>query len=172
MNSLLHGAKGSLFAVQMGSRDEYFRVSSRTQQIIPRSASQIQSYIAQLNTDCKYRVLLATIRGMKSIRPCPRCLIPKSEFPNLGLPEDQERRNELKRVDNPARNHLVTQARSIIFTDGRAVTYQSVEKLMKPQSYVPIEVRLPLYLCLMLLTDFELLFKSECILSSTTTPWF
>jgi hypothetical protein len=74
---------------------------------------------------------------MKSLRPCPRCLTPKAEFPNLGLSEDWRRRLTFKRVDDQARNDLVTKARSVIFTDGRAVNSKRVELLVKPSSYVP-----------------------------------
>lgn len=77
---------------------------------------------------------------MKSGRPCPRCLVPKGEFPNLGILEDERRRQRLKRIDNGARNQLVTQARSIIYTIGRAINYKKVESLLKPHSYAPTEV--------------------------------
>jgi hypothetical protein len=77
---------------------------------------------------------------MKSHRPCPRCLTPKVEFANLGVPEDQRRRRKLRRIDNQARNDKVAQARLIIYTDGRAVNSKGVESLMKPHSYVPTKV--------------------------------
>jgi hypothetical protein len=77
---------------------------------------------------------------MKSHRPCPRCLIPKAEFPNLGIPEDQRRRKRLKRIDDNARNNLVAQARSIIYTEGLAVNSGRVELLLKPHSYTPTAV--------------------------------
>lgn len=127
----------------MGSHGEYSHGSSRTQQTIQRSKFpkfSIHLY-AITSANIPPRVLLATIRGMKSFQPCPRCLVPKAEFPNLGVPEDWRQRRELKRVDTQARNDLVAQARSIIFTNGRAVTYKGVEQLLKPQSYVPTEVR-------------------------------
>src|SRR2546423_669923 len=77
---------------------------------------------------------------MKSLRPCPRCLMLKADFPNLGLPEDQQQRLKLKRIDNQTRNNLVAEARSKIFTDGRAVNSKGVEQLLKSHSYVPTEV--------------------------------
>ncbi|KAG9075746.1 hypothetical protein FRC06_009912, partial [Ceratobasidium sp. 370] len=83
------------------------------------------------------RILLATIRGMKSLRPCPRCLMPRAEFKNMGLASDLCRRQELKRVDNKKRNDLVHDARSIIYDEGRAVSSKKVEDLLKPHSYVP-----------------------------------
>lgn len=66
--------------------------------------------------------------------------MPKAEFPNLGLVEDWQRRLKFKRVDNQARNDLVTKARSIIFGSGRAVNSKGVELLVKPWSYVPTKV--------------------------------
>lgn len=78
---------------------------------------------------------------MKSLRPCPRCLTPKAEFPNLGLAEDQQRRLKFKRIDNQARNDLVDNARSIIFLDGRAIDSKGVESYVKPWSYAPTKVR-------------------------------
>jgi hypothetical protein len=77
---------------------------------------------------------------MKSHRPCPRCLLPKVEFPNLGIPEDQRRWQIHKRIDDKARNNSVAQARSIIFAEGRAVNSTRVELLLKPHSYTPTEV--------------------------------
>ncbi|KAF8603666.1 hypothetical protein BDV93DRAFT_523134 [Ceratobasidium sp. AG-I] len=95
--------------------------------------------IFSYSADYPEKVLLATIRGMKSHRPCPRCFIPRAEFPNLGIPEDVRRRGKLKRIDDKARNDLVAQARSFIFIDGRAIGYKGVELLLKPHSYTPTE---------------------------------
>ncbi|KAG9123570.1 hypothetical protein FRC07_014709, partial [Ceratobasidium sp. 392] len=101
-----------------------------TRRVFPR----IFSYSA----DYPEKVLLATIRGMKSLRPCPRCLMPKSEFQNLGLASDFRRRLKLRRIDDQARSDLVRQARSIIYDEGRATTAKRVEILLKPHSYVPV----------------------------------
>ncbi|KAG8702016.1 hypothetical protein FRC09_004999 [Ceratobasidium sp. 395] len=87
--------------------------------------------------DYPEKVLLATIRGMKSLYPCPRCLMPKSEFRNLGLASDFVRRQKLKRIDNEERGVLVDLARLVIFDEGRATNSKRVEQLLKPQSYVP-----------------------------------
>ena len=67
------------------------------------------------------------------------------EFPNLGTPEDQQRRKRLKRIDSEARNSLVTQARSIIYTEGLAVNSDRVELLLKPYSYAPTAVSYDLF---------------------------
>ncbi|KAG9077577.1 hypothetical protein FRC06_008826, partial [Ceratobasidium sp. 370] len=100
-----------------------------TRRVFPR----IFSYSA----DYPEKVLLATIRGINSLRPCPRCLMPKSEFANLGLMSDIQRRRRLKRTDSQQRNELIRTARSIIYTGGRAVTSKGVEQLLRPHSYAP-----------------------------------
>ncbi|KAG8728066.1 hypothetical protein FRC10_005364, partial [Ceratobasidium sp. 414] len=97
-----------------------------TRRVFPR----IFSYAA----DYPEKVLLATIRGMKSLRPCPRCLMPRSEFKNMGLPSDMQRRQQLKRIDDKDRNDLVREAREIIYTEGRAVNSKRVEELLRPYS--------------------------------------
>ncbi|CUA77217.1 CRISPR-associated endonuclease Cas9 [Streptococcus mutans UA159] [Rhizoctonia solani] len=94
--------------------------------------------IFSYSADYMEKILLATIRGMKSLFPCPRCLTPKCEFHKLGLPEDQARREQLKRVDNRSRSD-VHQARSFIYDKGRAVNSQDVENLLKSESYTPVD---------------------------------
>ncbi|KAG8749084.1 hypothetical protein FRC12_013578 [Ceratobasidium sp. 428] len=101
-----------------------------TRRVFPRLFSYAADYPEKL-------VLLATIRGMKSMYPCPRCLMPKSEFKNLGLASDFIRRQKLKRVDNEERAVLVDLARLIIFDEGRTTNSKRVEELLKPNSYVP-----------------------------------
>ncbi|EUC58469.1 hypothetical protein RSOL_256740 [Rhizoctonia solani AG-3 Rhs1AP] len=103
--------------------------------ITRRVFARIFSYSA----DYMEKILLALIRGMGSLHPCTRCLMPKSEFVNMGLPSDVRRRQELKRVDTKERNDLVREARSIIYNEGRAITSKRVEQLLKPHSYVPTE---------------------------------
>ncbi|KAG8705415.1 hypothetical protein FRC08_001682 [Ceratobasidium sp. 394] len=100
-----------------------------TRRVFPR----IFSYSA----DYPEKVLLATIRGINSLRPCPRCLTPKSEFGNMGLPTDMWWRKRQKRVDDEVRSDLVHDAREIIYTEGRAVNSKRVEQLLRPHSYVP-----------------------------------
>ncbi|KAG8699804.1 hypothetical protein FRC08_005094 [Ceratobasidium sp. 394] len=102
-----------------------------TRRVFPR----IFSYSA----DYPEKVLLATIRGINSLRPCPRCLMPKSGFGNMGLPSDMQRQQQLRRVDTRERNNLIRDARSVIYAEGRAVNSKRVEQLLQPHSYVPTE---------------------------------
>lgn len=46
-----------------------------------------------------FRVLLAGIKYLGDF-PCPRCLVPKSQIPDLGTKNDQKRRERHVRVDN------------------------------------------------------------------------
>ncbi|EUC56392.1 hypothetical protein RSOL_175040 [Rhizoctonia solani AG-3 Rhs1AP] len=100
-----------------------------TRRVFPR----IFSYSA----DYPEKVLIATLRGLRSLRPCPRCLIPQSQFIYMGLPSDMHRREALKRIDTKERNDRVREARSIIYDEGRAITSSRVEGLLRPDSYVP-----------------------------------
>ncbi|KDN41261.1 hypothetical protein RSAG8_07530, partial [Rhizoctonia solani AG-8 WAC10335] len=100
-----------------------------TRRVFPR----IFSYSA----DYPEKVLIATLRGLRSLRPCPRCLIPQSQFIYMGLPSDMHRRQALKRIDTKERNDRVREARSIIYDEGRAITSSRVEGLLRSVSYVP-----------------------------------
>lgn len=108
------------------------------------------------------RVLIATVRNLGGC-PCPRCLIPKNRIQNMGMPQDRQQRQTLSRSDEK-RRMLVNDARSLIYEHNYAVGSAAVEHILKPQSWVPTSVRLPLGLCLPSMTKYIL----ECIFRP---PW-
>lgn len=63
------------------------------------------------------------------------------EIPGLGTADDMRARLELARVDSEERRQAILNARKIIYKEGYAVTSDRVEKILKPQSLVPTEVR-------------------------------
>jgi hypothetical protein len=106
------------------------------------------------------RVLIATVRNLGGC-PCPHCLIPKNRIQNMGMPQDRQQRQTLSRSDE-RRRMIVNDARSLIHEQNFAVGSAAVERILKPQSWVPTSVRLPLRLLTM--TNQIL----ECILRP---PW-
>jgi len=86
-----------------------------------------------------HRVLLASIRD-KGHCPCPRCLIPLSRVPNMGMPQDMKERVTLARVDDEERRRKIGIARDIIYEKNYAVDNANVEALLKNQSLVPTSV--------------------------------
>lgn len=85
-----------------------------------------------------YRVLLATIRD-KGNCPCPRCLIPKSQFNRIGYLQDLSQRMKQLRTYFTEK---VTQARNAIYTCGAPIKGDLVESILKPFSLVPTIVSL------------------------------
>lgn len=85
------------------------------------------------------RVLLATVRDLGAC-PCPRCLTPKAQVPEMGTKTDSARRERLVRLDNTSRRADVALARSFIYEKGRNVDSTAVENMLKAESYVPTTV--------------------------------
>jgi hypothetical protein len=83
--------------------------------------------------------MLAGIRN-KARCPCPRCLIPKALFKNLGMVRDMQQRETLRRMDDESKKNLVATAREIIYKKNYAVNYEGVDALLKEQSLVPSAV--------------------------------
>lgn len=80
-----------------------------------------------------FRALLATIRD-KGNCPCPRCLIPKTEFHRLGLLSDISHR--ISKI----RSYLhdkVTAARAAIYNGGAPIKGSVLEAYLKENSLVP-----------------------------------
>lgn len=86
------------------------------------------------------RVLIATVRNLGGC-PCPRCLIPKARIPNMGMSRDRQQRATMER-DDERRRVMVSSARKLIYEDNYAVSSAPVERLLKPQSWVPTSVSL------------------------------
>jgi hypothetical protein len=70
------------------------------------------------------------------------CLVKKENIPLLGTIADTVQRCDHPRVDDEARQKLIKSARKKIFGRERYVvkSIAGIEPLLKPQSYVPIEV--------------------------------
>src|ERR1700709_2669254 len=103
----------------------------------------VHSYRALNNIDSYFsRVLIATVRHLGGC-PCPRCLIPKGRIQNMGRPRDRQQRETLARNDEQ-RGIMVSSARSLIYEKDFAVGSAAVERILKPQSWVPTSVSLEL----------------------------
>jgi hypothetical protein len=88
------------------------------------------------------RILLANIRNLGGC-PCPRCTIPLSSVPLVGTKRDRNDRIKLARVDDPRYRKLVSQARRAIYQQNFAVDSAPVERMLKPESFVPTSVSDP-----------------------------
>ena len=91
---------------------------------------------------CLTRVLITTVRNLGGC-PCPRCLIPKDRIQNMGRPRDRLQRKTLERNDE-RRGTMVSAARSLIYEKDFGVGSAAVERILKPQSWVPTSVSLEL----------------------------
>ena len=88
--------------------------------------------------DTGFRVLLATIRD-KGYCPCPRCIIPKSKFWQVGW------WNDIKARVSQARTYVqdkIIAARDAIYRLGAPIKGVAVERLLKDCSLVPTLVSL------------------------------
>ena len=88
--------------------------------------------------DTGFRVLLATIRD-KGHCPCPRCIIPKSNFSQVGW------WNDIKARVSQARTYMqnkIVAARDAIYRRGAPIKGAVVERLLKDCSLVPTLVSL------------------------------
>ncbi|TFK48374.1 hypothetical protein OE88DRAFT_1713963 [Heliocybe sulcata] len=90
------------------------------------------------SADYPEKVLLATIRD-KGGCPCPRCLIMKDKISRLGQVADMRCQYRDARVDDEERRQKVQTAIDLVYKRGFAVNSAAVERLLKPESYVPTE---------------------------------
>jgi hypothetical protein len=74
--------------------------------------------------------------------PCPRCLIPKNRFQNLGMARDRQQRLTLARTDDHDRRSKVAEARRLIYEKNYAVNSRTLDKILQDQSLVPTSVNL------------------------------
>ncbi|KIM78572.1 hypothetical protein PILCRDRAFT_11038 [Piloderma croceum F 1598] len=100
-----------------------------------RIMRQFYPRILAYTADYPEKVLLASIRD-KGYCPCPRCLIPRSHFHNLGMVQDMKQRKTLARFDDENRRRKVDIAREIIYEKNYAVNSPAVEVILKEQSLV------------------------------------
>ncbi|KAF7322138.1 hypothetical protein MKEN_00737900 [Mycena kentingensis (nom. inval.)] len=89
------------------------------------------------STDYMEKILAATIKFLAR-RPCPRCLVLKTNIPRTGMESDWNARQSLRRDDIPWRNK-VNNARKKIFEGGRAVNGTSVNNVLGENSFVPVK---------------------------------
>lgn len=86
---------------------------------------------------------MATIRDMGAC-PCPRCFVEKEDIQKMGTKSDMKFRQLRTREDTYPRRFDVNRARELIYNALKpfGVTSAAVERLLKPKSWVPTEVRL------------------------------
>lgn len=83
-------------------------------------------------------VLLATIKYFGGC-PCPRCLIEKSQIPDMGTKADMRCRQNI-REDTPWYRYIINLVRCWIFERGYLVAGEGVAKNLKAKSWVPTRV--------------------------------
>lgn len=117
-----------------------------TRRVFPRfvsyTADYPEKYVSQLHVlhiNTYFRMLLATLRDNGTC-PCPRCLVKKDEADGLGTSRDREIRTTQRRCDTRTRQHAVALAKRLI-AKGKGIESKPVERLLKPESLVPTEVR-------------------------------
>lgn len=72
--------------------------------------------------------------------PCPRCIMPLTKAHLVGTKRDRKARTRHARVDNHKRRHLIHVARSAIYNGNYCIQSAGVERMLKPQSLVPVYV--------------------------------
>ncbi len=70
---------------------------------------------------------------------CPQCFVEKRQVPQVGSPEDMERRLR-ERVDNEERQADIEEARELIFLEGATPASSGVEAILNPTSSLPVHV--------------------------------
>jgi hypothetical protein len=98
------------------------------------------------------RVLLSSIKFLGQ-RPCPRCLVKKTDIHMMGMVLDMRRRVTQERTDSLRRQQRVEEARKLIFELGAPVDGSRVKAILNEESYVPIRVSAAICLSMFILTD-------------------
>ncbi|KAJ7225438.1 hypothetical protein GGX14DRAFT_638737 [Mycena pura] len=96
---------------------------------------QFLPWIYLYGADYPEKILLATICNMGG-RPCPRCLILKSQIAETGTKRDMQRRAKVWEVDAWWISQ-VNKSREAIFDRGLGVNSTFVEQLLKENSWIP-----------------------------------
>ncbi len=87
-----------------------------------------------------FRILLACIRFLGRC-PCPRCLVLKSQVPDMGTKYDRKRQSENFRKDTTFVQMLIAKARKLIFEVGKSIASKAVECKIYTTSLLPTRVR-------------------------------
>ena len=72
--------------------------------------------------------------------PCPRCLIKKTQIPEVGTKNDDKRRETALRVDTEPRRLKILLARDFIYKKAKGVKSVAVERVLSATSMVPTAV--------------------------------
>jgi hypothetical protein len=94
---------------------------------------------------CYSRILLTSIKFLGQ-RPCPRCLVKKTDIYMMGMVLDVRRRVVQERTDSLRQRQRVEEARKLIFELGAPVDGSRVKAILNEESYVPIRVSAATYL--------------------------
>ena len=73
-------------------------------------------------------------------RPCPRCLIVKDRFGEMGTRHDLQRRDQ-QRIDGPDTHWRIRLARQWIYEDGLPLTSVHIKRILDDRSLTPTRVR-------------------------------
>ncbi|KAG1864616.1 hypothetical protein C8R48DRAFT_656144 [Suillus tomentosus] len=88
-------------------------------------------------THLKREILLTSIKILGQ-RPCPRCLVKKTDIHMMGMVLDMRRRVTQEHTDSLRRRQRVEEARKLIFEIGAPVDGSRVKAILNEESYVPI----------------------------------
>ncbi|KIL59478.1 hypothetical protein M378DRAFT_131528 [Amanita muscaria Koide BX008] len=90
--------------------------------------------ILTYSADYPEKIILSTIRGGKSLCPCPRCMVPLKKFDLMGQVSDRLfRQYHVRKYFQD----LVTKARKFVYQNGIGVRGKAVEDLLKSSSSNP-----------------------------------
>ncbi|KAG9087801.1 hypothetical protein FRC06_002358 [Ceratobasidium sp. 370] len=135
---LTHLRRELMHAIWVALLDDEFIEAWRTGVVIVCADGvrrRVFPRILTYSADYPEKMLLATIRNNGACL-CPRCFIKKTAASQMGTPTDMLTRKK-KRIDNEKRRAKVEQARRLIYDQGKALTNNAVEGLLKDQSYTP-----------------------------------
>ena len=119
--------------------DDCTLVFSRILLITLKSQSFSFSLVGHVSYGDVLRVILCSIRDLGGC-PCPRCRIPMDQVPELGTKLDANRCKSLQRHDDDDKRYKISLSRKFIYEQGRNVTSEAVEKVLKGESLTPTRV--------------------------------
>ncbi|KAJ7616888.1 hypothetical protein B0H17DRAFT_965405 [Mycena rosella] len=88
------------------------------------------------SADYPEKFLLATIRNLGKA-PCPRCYLPKEDFPGLGTVHDDKKRQTLVRTDAHVQDGTIARIRKWIYETGRNVKSTTFDFFLLARSWTP-----------------------------------
>jgi hypothetical protein len=116
--------------------------------LLTYSADYPEKYRFSCQYHCSYSMTLVSHRMLmlslkdKGNCPCPCCLITKKDISQLGTLRDRKRRVENGRKDNDdSLKNIQTAWKHIYRKSGAQFTSNALERMLKPTSEVPTEVR-------------------------------